>query len=198
MYLYVPNTYCFDYSCTAFLLFLKGTYLVHTDSRWVCTLSSWFYCAPAWLLSRFACQQFRHRPTHWTKPHSAKHLQFYSLLLGSTLVSAWAPSLGAGAGGLLGDSAAAGQLHQTHHSYDQLSAHQQHQPQPAMQCWLGPALLDLGFKLGSQWWAAKYSSNPAKFMFKLRDFIRDIKQRADLAWSWAVQMMTGTSTFSSY
>ena len=74
----------------------------------------------------------------------------YSLLLGSTLVSAWAPGLGAGAGGLLGDSAAAGQLHPTRHSHDQQSAHQQHQPEPATQCWLGPALLDLGFKLGHQ------------------------------------------------
>ena len=36
--------------------------------------------------------------------------------------------LGAGAGGVLGDSAAAGQLHPTRHSHDQLSAHQQPQP----------------------------------------------------------------------
>ncbi len=150
------------------------------------------YCALTGLPSRFACQRFRHRPTHWTKPHSVKHWQIYSLLLGSTLVSAWAPCLGSGAGGLLGDSAAADQLHPTCHSHDQLSAYQQHQPQPATQCWLGQALLDLGFKLGHQWWAAKYSSNPAKFKYKFRDLIREIKQRADLAWSWAVQMVTGT------
>ncbi len=54
---------------------------------------------------------------------------------------------------------------------------------------------DSGFKLGRPWWAAKYLSNPAKFKF--RDFIREIKQRANLAWSWAVQMVTGTSTLSS-
>ncbi len=40
-----------------------------------------------------------------------------------------------------------------------------------------------------------YSSNPAKFKF--RDFIREIKQRADLAWSWAVQTMTGMLALSS-
>ena len=28
---------------------------------------------------------------------------------------------------------------------------------------------------------AKYSSNPAKFKFKFRDFIREINKRADLA-----------------
>ena len=56
--------------------------------------------------------------------HTAvKHWQIYSLLLGSTLVSAWAPGLGAGAGGLLGDSAAAGQLHPTSSRHDQLPAH---------------------------------------------------------------------------
>ncbi len=38
--------------------------------------------------------------------------------------------LSAGAGGLLDDSAAAGQLHPTRRLHDQLSAHQQHQPQP--------------------------------------------------------------------
>jgi hypothetical protein len=54
---------------------------------------------------------------------------------------------------------------------------------------------DLGFKFGRQWWAAKYSSNPAKFKFN--DFNRETKQRADLAWSWAVQMVTGMSTLSS-
>jgi hypothetical protein len=53
----------------------------------------------------------------------------------------------------------------------------------------------LGLQVGAQWWAAKYLSNPAKFKF--RDFIREIKQRADLAWSWAVQMVTGTLTLSS-
>jgi hypothetical protein len=32
--LLLPSTYCFAYSCTTFLLFLKGTYSVHsTDSR---------------------------------------------------------------------------------------------------------------------------------------------------------------------
>jgi hypothetical protein len=50
---------------------------------------------------------------HALNQTTLKHWQFYSLLLGSTLVSAWAPCLGAGADGLLGDSAAAGQLHPT-------------------------------------------------------------------------------------
>ncbi len=41
----------------------------------------------------------------------------------------------AGAGGLLGDSAAAGQLHLTRRRHDdQLSAQQQHQAQPATLC----------------------------------------------------------------
>ncbi len=52
-----------------------------------------------------------------------------------------------------------------------------------------------GFKLGCQLWAAKYSSNPAKFKF--RAFLREIKQRAHLAWSWAVQLETKMSTLSS-
>ncbi len=58
-----------------------------------------------------------------------KHWQVYSLLLGSTH-----DSLGAGASYLLGDSAVAGQLHPTRCLHDQLSAYQQHQPQPAMLC----------------------------------------------------------------
>ncbi len=81
---YVPSTYCFDYSCTAFLLFLK----VHT--KYILILGEYVLWVPD-------SQRFRHLPTHWTKPHSVKHLQFYSLLLGSTLVSSWAPGLGAGA-----------------------------------------------------------------------------------------------------
>ncbi len=38
-----------------------------------------------------------------------------------------------------------------------------------------------------------YWSNPARF----RDLIRGIKQRADLGWSWAVQMVIEISTMSS-
>jgi hypothetical protein len=34
----------------------------------------------------------------------------------------------------------------------------------------------------------KYWSNPARF----RDLIREIKQRADLGWIWAVNMVIGT------
>ena len=41
-------------------------------------------------------------------------------------LSAWALALG--------DSAAAGQLRPSRRRHDQLSAHQQHQPQPATQC----------------------------------------------------------------
>ena len=73
-------------------------------------------------------------PAHALNKTTLKHWQFYSLLLGSTLLSAWAPGLGAGAGGLLGDSPAAGQHHPTRSRHDQLSAHQQHQPQPTTQC----------------------------------------------------------------
>ncbi len=62
-------------------------------------------------------------------------------------------SLGAGAGGLLGDSAVAGQLRPTHHSHDQLSAHQK-APEPAPACNAVRAangrVKDLGFKLGRQ------------------------------------------------
>ncbi len=97
--------------------------------------------------------------------------------------------LGAGAGGLLGDSAVAGQLQPIHCSHDQLSAHQQHQPQPATVCAMWRTW-------AHQWWAAEYLSNPAKFKF--RDFITEIKQRADLAWSWvswAVQMEMGTMSW---
>jgi hypothetical protein len=40
---------------------------------------------------------------------------------------------------------------------------------------------------------AKYWSIPAR----IRDLIREIKQRADLGWIWAMQMVIGTSTMSS-
>ncbi len=51
-------------------------------------------------------------------------------------LSAWAPCLGAGAGGLLWDSTAAGQLHPTRSRQAACSplSHQQPQPQPATQC----------------------------------------------------------------
>ncbi len=67
MYLYVLSTYFFAYSCSNFFLFRKGTYWVHADSGGVRLFGSWFYCAPAGQPSRFACERFRHRPTHWTK-----------------------------------------------------------------------------------------------------------------------------------
>jgi hypothetical protein len=38
---------------------------------------------------------------------------------------------------------------------------------------------ELGLQVGASMMSCKYSSNPAKFKF--RDFIREIKQRADLA-----------------
>ena len=40
---------------------------------------------------------------------------------------------------------------------------------------------------------AKYWSIPAR----IRDLIKEIKQRADLRWSWAMQMVIKTSTMSS-
>ncbi len=71
------------------------------------------------------------------EPNHTKALAVLFMLLGSTLVSVWAPGLGAGADGLLGDSAAAGQLHPICSSHDdQLSAQQQDQHQPATQCTL--------------------------------------------------------------
>ncbi len=75
------------------------------------------------------------------------HWQVYSLLLCSTLVSAWAPERGHW--WLAGGFAAAGQLHPTRRRHDQQSAHQQHQPQPASLCALRTGVKDLGFKLGS-------------------------------------------------
>ncbi len=49
--------YCFS-------LIFEGYIRVYTDHCWVHTWSSWFYCLPA-LPSLFACQPFRHQPTHW-------------------------------------------------------------------------------------------------------------------------------------
>ncbi len=74
---------------------------VYTDHCWVHTLSIWFYCTPA-KPSQFACQQFRHLPTHWTKSH-------YIWLVTAALPVPVSELLREGAG-LLGDSAAAGQL----------------------------------------------------------------------------------------
>ncbi len=51
---------------------------------------------------------------------------------------------------------------------------------------------DLGFKLGRPWCAAILQSSSSEILS-----FREIKQRADLAWSWAVQMKMGTSTLSS-
>jgi hypothetical protein len=86
-------------------------------------------------LAKPVCLPVIQAPAHALNQTTLKHWQFFSLLLGSTHVSAWAPCLGAGADCLLGDSAAAGQLQQTCCCHDdQLSAHQQHQPQPAPQC----------------------------------------------------------------
>ncbi len=111
---YVPSTYFFAYSCFDFSTFLKGTYRVHADSGGVPILGSWFYCAPAspgrpaGLLasnsSLFARERFRHRPTHWTKSHSTG--RFIHCCLAAPL--SVPESLGACAGGLLGDSAVVG------------------------------------------------------------------------------------------
>ncbi len=72
-------------------------------------------------------------PTHWTKSHSSTGRFIHCCLAAPLSVPG---RLGAGAGGLLGDSAAAGQLHPTRCRHDQLSAHQQQQPQPATLCTL--------------------------------------------------------------
>ncbi len=56
-------------------LISEGYIRVHANSGWVRTLSSWFYCAPAGP-SLFACQQFRHWPTHWTKSHSCRFIHY--------------------------------------------------------------------------------------------------------------------------
>ncbi len=60
-----------------------------------------------------------------------KHWQVYSRW---KLAAPLSGRLGACAGGLLGDTTAAGQLHPTRRCQDQLSAHQQPQLQPATQC----------------------------------------------------------------
>jgi hypothetical protein len=84
MYRYVPtllpSTYFFAYSCTDFSTSLKGTYRVHADSGGVRTFGSWFYCAPAGQPSQFAREQFRHRPTHWTKSHKSTGRFIYCCL----------------------------------------------------------------------------------------------------------------------
>jgi hypothetical protein len=184
MYRYVLSTHFFAYSCTDFSSFRKGTYQVHADSGGVRTFGSWFYCAPAGPPSRLACERFRHRP-HIETNHTKALAGLFTAAWQHPCqcLSAWA-----GAGCLLGDSDVAGQLHPICDHHDQLSAHQQQQHLPATQCALRTGVWRTwAFKLGRPWWAAKYLSNPAKFKF--RD-IREIKQEADLAWSWAEEMVT--------
>ncbi len=128
------------YSCTYFSSFLKGTYTgsVHTNFGGVLALGSKFLIL--WRSSQAAqpvcLPLIQAQATHcqWSQT-TLKHWQFYSLLLGSTLVSGRAPCLGATcAGCLLRDWAAAGQLHPSCLYHDELSAHQQPQPQLATQC----------------------------------------------------------------
>ncbi len=185
---YLPSTYLCDYSCTDFSSFRKRTYRVHADFGGVPTLGSWFYCAPAGQPSWIACERFRHRPLNQI---TLKHWQ-------ALFTAAWQhPCQCLSRRGLLaGGFSCCGSA-----SPDSLP------PWSAVCSPAAPApasnavraangrVRDLGFKLGRQWWAAKYLSIPAKF--KSGDFIREINQRAYLAWSWAVQMVTGTSTLSS-
>ncbi len=135
-YWYVLSTYFFAYSCTDLSSFRKGTYLVHADSRGVRTFGSWFYCAPAGqptgLLASNSGTGPRIEQSH-TKALAG--FKFIHCCLAAPLT---VPELlGAGAGGLLGDSALAGQLHPIRRRHDQLSAHQQHQPATQWALWMG-------------------------------------------------------------
>jgi hypothetical protein len=171
-YLYVLNTYLFAYSCTDFSSFRMGTYRVHADSGGLPTLGSW----------------------SWTKSHSSTGRFFHCCLAAPLSLF---ERLGAGGWRLAGGFSCCGSASPDSPPPWWSAVSSTAAPGPAGNAvrTANGRVKDLGFKLGCQWWAAKYSSNPAKFKF--RDFIREIKQRTHLAWSWAVQMVTGTSSLSS-
>ncbi len=182
----VLSTYFFCLFLYRLLFILKG-YIPGICWFWW-TMYFWFLLLCARQAAQPVCLRAIQAPAHALNQITL-NWQVYSLLLGSTLVSAWVLALG--------DSAADGQLHPTRSRHDQLSAHQQHQPQPATRCALQTGVWRTwasSHRLSCQWQAAKYLSNPAKFKFG--DFIREIKQRADLAWSWAVQMEMRTFTMN--
>ncbi len=180
MYWYVLSTYFFCIFLYQLFFISKG-YIPGTCWLW---WSTYFWFPDSIVRppgSPAGCLQAIQAPAHALNQVTLKHLQVFHCCLAAPLTVP--KCLGAGAGGLLGDSAVAGQLHPIHRLHDQLSAHQQ-TPAPASNAVsaVNGRVKDLGFKLGRPWWAAEYLSNPAKFKF--RDFIREIKQRANLAWSW--------------
>ena len=79
---------------------------------------------PAGLL----CERFRHRAIHWTNSHESTGRFIHCCLAAPLSVPG---RLGAGTGGVLGDSATAGQLYPARRRHAQLSAHQQQQPAAA-------------------------------------------------------------------
>ncbi len=169
---WVPWWYFVAYSCINFSSFRKGTYQVHADSGGVPILGSWFYCAPASPPSRIQAPW----PAHALNQITLKHWQVYSLLLGTvgrTLVSVWAPGRGRWrlAGGFSCCWSAASASPDSPPPWSAVCSPAA--PAPASNALRAAKgrVKDLGFKLGRQWWAAKYLSNPAKF----RDLIRETK-----------------------
>ncbi len=126
----------FEYKpvCTKYILFCLFLYRrVHT--RYMLTLMEYVLLVsdfiarlagrPAGLLGNDSGTGPRIEPNH-TQALAGLFTAAWQHPCQSLCLSAWALALG--------DSAAAGQLHPTRSHHDQLSAQQQHQPQPAMQC----------------------------------------------------------------
>jgi hypothetical protein len=186
MYWYVP-VYDIWYWIS---LVSEGYIRGHTGDSWVHTLSSWIFCKRAGP-SRFACRGFMHQHMHLTNAH---YIRFINCCLAAPLPVPASARPGAGAG-LLG--AAEGPLCPTRLHDDQWPARD-----ALCVASSNGRLKDLSFKIWRwSWWAVlecwgcdrKILKHPASF----RDLIREIKQWADLGWSWDVKKVIGTSTMSS-
>ncbi len=204
MYWYVLSTYQYIlflliWYCISFVS--AGYIRAHTEDFWVHTLQ--FMRILRACRALLVCLHAIHA-LECAFNQSTLH-KVYKLLLVRTLASACqctTSRLGTCAG-LLGDAAAAGQLclHDSPSSTSEMmiSSLLTSSASPSQWCiargeWAfeGLGVQVVVLMISSNWnvkdVTTKYRSNPARF----RDLIREIKQRADLGWIWAVHMAIGT------
>ncbi len=164
------------------LFYISKGYIPGTRWLWWSTYFWFLILLRARRAAQPVCSRAIQALAHALNQITLKHWQVYSLLLGSILVSAWAPGRWCCQWWLAGGFSCGG-LASTDLPPPWSAVCSPAAPAPARNavCTASGRVKDSGFKLGRPWWAAKYLSNPAKFKF--RDFISEIKQRADLAWS---------------
>jgi hypothetical protein len=107
---------------------------IHVYAMWVSTYFEFLILFRARRAAQPVCLLAIQEPAHALIQITRKHWQVFSLLLSSTLVSAFQWTRGRWRWWLAWDSAVAGQLHPSRCRHGQLSAHQQPQPQAATQC----------------------------------------------------------------